>query len=161
MNPQDCLDTIREKYPCPAVSGYERAYWLYECRKSVLWIAGFLNEEYRKQIAAIQESGMTSKHYELMPIEKPESRVRIDIMREKYPEAFAELVYIKTSDAGKILGRKTLYALAKEKAGAEEIKTLEQVNVGDVERLMLDAAKAELIETRMKITDWAVLEKGT
>lgn len=158
MIPQDYLNAITSAYPCPALSGFERAHWLFECREAVRWIAGFINEEYQKQIAAIQESKITSDTYEIIPLQRPESRVRLDLMREKYPDEFRELVYIKASDASKILGKKTLYLLAKEKAGEDVLLPLEQINVGDVEKTMLKEQAAELIETRMKTTDWAVQE---
>lgn len=158
MIPQDCLNAITSAYPCPALSGFERAHWLFECREAVRWIAGFINEEYQKQIAEIQRLKITSDTYEIIPLQRPESRVRLDLMREKYPDEFRELVYIKASDASKILGKKTLYNLAKEKAGEEVLLPLEQINVGDVEKTMLKEQAAELIETRMKTTDWAVQE---
>ena len=82
-------------------------------------------------------------------------------MRQKYPELFEELVSVKASDAAKILGKKTLYDLVKEKIGDKEIRNLEYVTVGDVARTMLAEDAAELIETRMKTTDWVVQEKDT
>jgi hypothetical protein len=82
-------------------------------------------------------------------------------MRQKYPELFEELVSVKASDAAKILGKKTLYDLVKEKIGDKEIRNFEYVTVGDVARTMLAEDAAELIETRMKTTDWVVQEKDT
>lgn len=159
MIPQDYLSAVTEKYPCPAESGYERAYWLFQFQNALIWISGFIEEEYRRQIAEIQETGMTADRFELIPTVRQESRVILAKMREKYPVQYAELVHIKASDAAKILGKKNLYVLAKEKAGDETIARIEQVNVGDVERTMLAEEAAEIIETRKIITGWTVSEK--
>ena len=159
--PQDFLDAITSKYPCPALSSHERAYWLYQCREAARWIAGFINEEYRKEISSLIEQNTASKLYEIISIERPESRVNISLMRQKYPELFEELVSVKASDAAKILGKKTLYDLVKEKIGDKEIRNFEYVTVGDVARTMLAEDAAELIETRMKTTDSGVQEKDT
>ena len=157
--PQEFLDAITASYPCPVLSSYERAYWLYQCREAVRWIAGFINEEYRKEVSAVLERADTSDLYEIIPLERQESRINISLMRQKYPEQFAELVSIKAPDAAKILGKKMLYTLAKEKIGPDAIQQYEYVTVGDVERTMLSADASVLIETRRKVTDWVVQEK--
>lgn len=160
MIPQQYLDAVTEKYPCPVESGYSRAYWLYEARNAFRWIADFTNMEYKYQVAAILADEISSEQFELVPVERQESRVRVDVLREKYPEMFAELVFIKATDAQRILGKRTLYDLAADALGADALREFEQVNVGDVVRTMPKSAASELIETRMKIMDWVVQEKG-
>lgn len=113
--PQDFLDTITSKYPCPALSSHERAYWLYQCREAARWIAGFINEEYRKEISSLIEQNTASKLYEIISIERPESRVNISLMRQKYPELFEELVSVKASDAARFLERKRSMTSSKKK----------------------------------------------
>ena len=83
----------------------------------------------------------------------------MDVLREKYPETFAELVFIKATDAQRILGKRMLYDLAADTLGADALRDFEQVNVGDVVRKMPKNAVSELIETRLMIMDWVVQEK--
>lgn len=113
--PQYFLDAITSKYPCPALSSHERAYWLYQCREAARWIAGFINEEYRKEISSLIEQNTASKLYEIISIERPESRVNISLMRQKYPELFEELVSVKASDAARFLERKRSMTSSKKK----------------------------------------------
>lgn len=159
MIPQQYLDAVLAQHPCPTESGYERAYWLYEARGAFRWIADFISTEYKRQVAAIQDAGIASELFELVPVERAESRVRTDVLREKYPEMFSGLVFIKATDAARILGRRTLYDLAADAVGTDALREFEQVNVGDVARLMPKSAVSELIDTRMKVLDWVVREK--
>lgn len=160
MIPQDYLDALCSRNPCPAESGYDRAYWLYQFREAIRWISDFISQEYDRQVLYLMENDVDSEFYELVPVKRYESFVRINHMREKYPEEFAELVFIKATDAVRILGKKRLYNLAEEKIGKDAIKKFEQVNVGDVEKTMSKGTASELIESRLKIVDWVVREKG-
>ncbi len=101
--PQDYLNAITTAYPCPVLSGFERAYWLYQTREALKWIADFISEEYKLQLIDISAKGMTSEHYTIVPMERQESRVNIDRLREKFPNIFDELVHLRPSDANKIL----------------------------------------------------------
>ncbi len=157
-NPQNYLNAITTVFPCPAQSGFERAYWLYQCREAVQWINKFVSQEYKRQLTDIEDRGLTSDLYQIIPKERQESRVRLDKLRDKFPETFAELVHIRASDANKILGRKTLYKLAKEKLGSDAIREYEAVNVGDLEKVLTPAQAVGLIDTYTKVTDWIIQE---
>ncbi len=156
--PEEYLAAITAVYPCPVLNGFERAYWLYETREAVRWIAGFIHEEYKRQLNDIEACGITSDCYEIIPLERQESRVRIDKLREKFPDVFADLVHLRASDAQRILGRHILYALARDKIGDDAIRDFEAVNVTDLEKVLKPHQTAGLIETYTKVTDWAVQE---
>lgn len=137
---------------------YERAYWCYELRNAMKWLMEWADRSLRAEVDGINDAGLTSDDYKIIPVVRRTSKVKVALMRERYPDYFKKFVHLQNSDYVKILGREELYYLAASKLGEDEIQKYERVNVDAVERRMPEDAAGELLEHMEKITDWDVME---
>ena len=59
-----------------------------------------------------------------------------DLLMDELPDVYDSLVFIKSSDAKRFIGRKELYDLAVEAAGRERVAKVEQVNLLDLRKAL-------------------------
>ena len=157
-SPQEYLDIIQEAHPCPVENGFERAAWLYETREALRWALDFVELEFKHQIADIQDRGLTSEKYNVFAKVKNYTRVNLEELHTYNPEMFEDLVHIKTTDAEKIIGRRSLYLEAKGILGAEEIKRYQTVNATELYKVVPQHVYDRLTEKEERLMDYVVEE---
>ena len=59
-----------------------------------------------------------------------------DLLMDELPDIYDSLVFIKSSDAKRFIGRKALYDLAVDTAGRERVAKVEQVNLLDLRKAL-------------------------
>lgn len=139
---------ILPKYPEPN-DPYERGLWCTELGYVFKELSLEFDARYRDAISMIFSENLCS---DLYTIETPLTFIRTANtakLREKLPEVFASIAYIKATDAEKILGRKMIHMLCKEKA-PERIADLEQVNLGDMEKVLTVGELREFVKVMTK-----------
>lgn len=98
--------------------------------------AEILTSRHRELLALIRTETPVSPEFRL---ETPFSSVRhVDIprLRQELPAVFDRLVYLKATDAERFLSRRRLYELSCEAAGIDRVRPLEQVNLGDLAKVL-------------------------
>ncbi|MDV0441706.1 hypothetical protein [Methanorbis furvi] len=124
-------------YPEPC-DPFENAIWAAEFAEVFRQLAERFEEQHAAVIDRICIEGLTSVHY---TIETPYTLTRmVDIgkLRRNLPEVFEKIVFIRSCDAEKILGRKHLYELAKA-ASPDRVIAFEQVNLGDLRQVLAES----------------------
>ncbi len=138
LNPYLLFDEkIGPFYPEPC-DPFESALWAAEFAEVFRQLAARFDKQHAAAIDRICIEGLTSAHY---TIETPYLLTRIvDVgkLRRDLPEVFEKIVFIRSCDAEKILGRRHLYALAKT-ASPDRVLPLEQVNIGDLRQVLAES----------------------
>ncbi len=155
--PQEYLDIIQEKHPCPIESGFERAAWLFETREALRWMLDFVELEYKHQIAEIQDRGLTSDRYQLYAKYRNYTKVKVREVEQFSTELFEKLVHIKATDAEKILGRHTLYQEAANILGSD-IRRYETVNATELAKAVPQHIYDRLTEKEERLMDYEIEE---
>lgn len=155
--PQEYLDIIQEKHPCPANTGFERAAWLFETREALRWMLDFVELEYKHQIAEILEKNLTSDRYQLYAKYRNYTKVNVREVEQYSRELFEKLVHIKASDAEKILGRHTLYQEAANILGAD-IQRYQTVNATELAKTVPQHIYDRLTEKEERLMDYEIEE---
>lgn len=114
---------------------FERALWCSELVYVFKELLLEFEERYSREVGVIFREDL---HSDVYTLETPVTLVRVvDVpkLRSEMPEVFSDIVYLRCSDAEKVLGRRYLYNLCKS-GYPERIKALEWVNLGDLERVL-------------------------
>lgn len=90
-------------------------------------------EQYHQDLETISSENCESDAYRLIRRTRTTYKVNIAKLREDHPDTHKKIVYLRSCDAEKFLGRDTLYTLTKERAG-DRIVRYEQINIDDLRK---------------------------
>ncbi|HJK77698.1 MAG TPA: hypothetical protein O0Y06_08815 [Methanocorpusculum sp.] len=112
---------------------------------------GFI-EQYHRDLEIISRENCESTEYRLFHGSKTIYKVNVAKLREDHPDIHQKIVYLRSCDAEKFLGRDTLYTAARERAG-DRIVRYEQVNIDDLRKhLTAGELSRYLIATERPLT---------
>lgn len=132
------FSAVETAFPCPdpAQDGFAAAFWCQEMEEAFTLAAAEAGRRKEEFVAAVQRAGMRSDRFRL---EVPVSRVRaVDVgsLREGLPEVFSQVVFLRSCDAERFVGRRRLYELSCAAAGTDRVRPFERVNVADLLRVL-------------------------
>lgn len=128
---------------------FEKALWCNDLSHVFRELCLEFEERYSDCVHLICAENIQSDIYAL---ETPITLVRTvnaAKLRDEMPEVFAKIVYLKSSDAEKILGRHMLYELAKEYAPLR-VPPLETVNLGDMGKVLSEGEMKRFVKVLEK-----------
>lgn len=125
------LQKIEPHYPRPA-DPFETALWAKSLAAAFTELARIFETQHTAEIDKISIGHLTSDRYTLETPFTLHRIANVEKIRQNLPDIFEKVVFIRSCDAEKILGRRELYRLAKE-AAPKRIRPLEQVNLTDLQ----------------------------
>lgn len=125
------IQKIEPSYPCPP-DPFETALWEKSFAETFTELARRFEAQYAAEIDNISINHLTSDRYILETPFTLHRIANVEKIRQNLPDIFEKVVFIRSCDAEKILGRRELYRLAKETA-PKRIRPLEQVNLTDLQ----------------------------
>ncbi len=131
----DLLTELRRVRPCPA-DEYGEAYWNQEMQYLLTEASALLAGRHRELLAVIHSEDLRSPEFRIETPFTPVRRVDIPLLRQELPAVFGAIVYLKATDAERLLSRRRLYDLSCEAAGIDRVRPLEQINLGDLAKIL-------------------------
>ena len=95
---------------------------------------GFI-EQYHRDLEILSAENCESSEYRLVHSSKITCKVDVAKLRADRPDIHQKIVYLRSCDAEKFLGRDVLYAAARDRAG-DRITRYEQVNIEDLRKYL-------------------------
>lgn len=132
--PADIISAIEKELPAPA-NAYEQGLYICRLREIMKELHLFYTEEYNRIITELLGT-KPSDTYILQMQYKETAKVNLSLLRTEKPDIFADLVYIKAPIAARILTKKYLYTLCREKVGETKIMNYEEVNKTDLRKVL-------------------------
>ena len=133
---------------------FAAAYWYQEFLYCMKELTKTFEARHTELIEIIRAEDLASDEFVL---EIPtDDVVNTDLLKDELPDVYDSLVFIKSSDAKRFIGRKALYDLAVDTAGRARVAKVEQVNLLDLRKALtaVEAArytKAEPHENLAKV----------
>jgi hypothetical protein len=119
--------------PLPA-DEFAAAYWYQEFLYCMKELTKVFEARHKELIEIIRAEDLASDEFVL---EIPtDDVVDKDLLMDELPDIYDSLVFIKSSDAKRFIGRKELYDLAVEAAGRARVAKVEQVNLLDLRKAL-------------------------
>ena len=129
-------EKIEPDYPQP-IGSFETALWAKAFAETFTELARRFEAQYAAEVDRISMEHLTSDRYVLKTPYTLHHIADVRKIRQNLPDIFEKIVFIRSCDAEKILGRRTLYRLAKE-AGPDRIRSLEQINLTDLRQALTE-----------------------
>lgn len=138
LTPPDLLAEIGETHPCPSADSdaYAAAYWHQEITYLLTEAAGILDRRHRELLELIRSEDLRSPEFRLETPFTSVRHVNVPALRQELPAVFDAVVYLKATDAERFLSRRRLYESAVAAAGIDRVRPLEQVNLGDLAKVL-------------------------
>ena len=151
------FSAVETAFPCPdpAQDGFAAAFWCQEMEEAFALAAAEAGRRKEEFVAAVQRAGMRSDRFRL---EVPVSRVRaVDVasLRESLPEVFSQVVFLRSCDAERFVGRRRLYELSCAAAGTDRVRPFERVGRRRLYELSCAAAGTDRVRPfeRVNVAD--------
>ncbi|MDV0444372.1 hypothetical protein [Methanorbis rubei] len=132
----ELLDCVAKAYPCPEVEAdaYAAAYWHQEIEYLLTAATELLNARHQEILQIIEDEHLVSDAFSIQTPAVPIRFVDGAALRAALPAVYDAVVRIRATDAERFVGRRKLYELSREVAGAERLRSAEFVNLGDLFR---------------------------
>ena len=123
LAPDDVLATIKAAFPCPAVEAdaYAAAYWHQEMMYLLSAAGEQLGMRHQEILDIIEAEHLTSDGFTLCTPAIPVRIVNAAAFRTALPAVYDSIVRIRATDAERLIGRRKLYDLSCDTAGADRV----------------------------------------
>lgn len=138
LTPADLAEEIRTSHSCPSADAdvWAAAYWHQEFAYLLSEAAVLLAGRQEELITLIRTEGLTSPEFRMDTPVVPVRTVNVAALREELPAIFDRVVFLRATDAERLLSRRRLYESAVAEAGADRVRPLERVNLGDLAKVL-------------------------
>ena len=138
LTPETLITELSETHPCPSADtdAYAAAYWHQEMQYLFTEAAAHLTNRHRELLDLIRTENLRSAEYQLETPVIPVRHVDLPRLRQDLPAVFDAIVYLKATDAERLLSRRRLYESAVAAAGIDRVRPLEHVNLGDLAKAL-------------------------
>ena len=99
-------------------------------------LAKVYSDAFRDAVYRIRKEGLTSEAYTIAEHFRETRRVRLDRVREDYPDIYSELVHLDGRTAQSILGAEVLFAQCIDAVGEDEVLKKAVITVKDLEEAL-------------------------
>lgn len=144
--------------PVPAEE-YASAFYYQSMIPALEDLVGVYKTLFMESVEEIQASGMLSDEFVLRLEEKKNKSVNVPLLREELPDLFAEVAFVPTSDASKLLSKKFIYAEVK-RLIKERITHYEEVTMKDLEARLPEPEFSRYVFEKSVSQRFVIEERG-
>lgn len=145
----DVWQALIASFPEPDdADSYVPALYYSQMADALSGLAKVYKDAFSDAVYRIQKEGLTSETYTIVEHFREVRRVRLDRVREDYPDIYADLIHVDGRTAQSILGAGVLYAQCVDAAGEEAVLAKAVITVKDLEEALGEEYAAPYMEVR-------------
>ena len=134
---EDVWQALLAAFPEPDdVDAYVPALYYSQMADALLGLARVYTDAFRDAVYRIRKEGLTSEVYTIVEHFRETRRVRLERVREDYPDVYAELVHLDGRAAQSILGAGVLFRQCVDAAGEAAVLEKALITVKDLEEAL-------------------------
>ena len=118
------------------VDAYLPALYYSQMADALSGLARVYTDAFRDAVYRIRKEGLTSEVYTIVEHFRETRRVRLERVREDYPDVYSELVHLDGRTAQSILGAGVLFRQCADAVGDEEVLKKAVITVKDLEEAL-------------------------
>ena len=118
------------------VDAYVPALYYSQMADALSGLARVYTDAFRDAVYRIRKEGLTSEVYTIVEHFRETRRVRLERVREDYPDIYTELVHLDGRTAQSILGAGVLFRQCADAVGDEEVLKKAVITVKDLEEAL-------------------------
>ena len=141
------------------VDAYVPALYYSQMADALSGLAKVYAEAFRDAVYRIRKEGLTSEVYTIVEHFRETRRVRLERVREDYPDVYAELVHLDGRTAQSILGAGVLFRQCADAVGDEEVLKKAVITVKDLEEALGEEYAAPYMEVKRSHDHFEVVVK--
>ena len=130
------------------VDAYVPALYYSQMADALSGLARVYADAFRDAVYRIRKEGLTSEVYTIVEHFRETRRVRLERVREDYPDVYAELVHLDGRAAQSILGAGVLFRQCADAVGDEEVLKKAVITVKDLEEALGEEYAAPYMEVK-------------
>ena len=130
------------------VDAYVPAMYYSQMADALLGLARVYADAFRDAVYRIRKEGLTSERYTIVEHFRETRRVRLERVREDYPDIYTELVHLDGRTAQAILGASALFRQCADAVGNEEVLKKAVITVKDLEEALGEEYAAPYMEVK-------------
>ena len=133
----DIWQALVSAFPEPDdTDAYVPALYYSQMADALSGLARVYADAFRDSVYLIQKNRLTSERYVIVEHFRETRRVRLDRVREDYPDIYAELVHLDGRTAQSILGASVLFRQCVDAAGEAAVLEKAVITVRDLEEAL-------------------------
>ena len=133
----DIWQALSSAFPEPDdTDAYVPALYYSQMADALSGLARVYADAFRDSVYLIQKNGLTSERYTIVEHFRETRRVRLERVREDYPDVYAELVHLDGRTAQSILGTSVLFRQCVDAAGEAAVLEKAVITVRDLEEAL-------------------------
>ena len=134
---EDVWQALLAAFPEPDdVDAYLPALYYSQMADALSGLARVYTDAFRDAVYRIRKEGLTSEVYTIVEHFRETRRVRLERVREDYPDIYTELVHLDGRTAQSILGASVLFRQCVETAGDAVVLDKAVITVKDLEEAL-------------------------
>ena len=134
---EDVWQALLAAFPEPDdADAYLPALYYSQMADALSGLARVYADAFRDAVYRIRKEGLTSEVYTIVEHFRETRRVRLERVREDYPDVYSELVHLDGRTAQSILGAGVLFSQCVEKAGEAAVLEKAVITVRDLEEAL-------------------------
>ena len=127
---------------------YVPALYYSQMADALSGLARVYADAFRDAVYRIRKEGLTSEVYTIVEHFRETRRVRLERVREDYPDVYSELVHLDGRAAQSILGAGVLFRQCADAVGDEEVLKKAVITVKDLEEALGEEYAAPYMEVK-------------
>ena len=133
----DVWQVLSSAFPEPDdADAYLPALYYSQMADALSRLAKVYADAFRDAVYLIQKNGLTSERYAIVEHFRETRRVRLERVREDYPDVYAELVHLDGRTAQGILGASVLFRQCVDAAGEAAVLEKAVITIRDLEEAL-------------------------
>ena len=146
---EDVGQALLAAFPEPDdVDAYVPALYYSQMADALSGLARVYTDAFRDAVYRIRKEGLTSEVYTIVEHFRETRRVRLERVREDYPDVYSELVHLDGRTAQSILGAGVLFRQCADAVGDEEVLKKAVITVKDLEEALGEEYAAPYMEVK-------------
>ena len=157
---EDVWQALLAAFPEPDdVDAYLPALYYSQMANALSGLARVYTDAFRDAVYRIRKEGLTSEAYTIVEHFRETRRVRLERVREDYPDVYAELVHLDGRTAQAILGASALFRQCAEATGEAAVLEKAVITVKDLEEALGEEYAAPYMEVKRSHDHFEVVVK--
>ena len=146
---EDVWQALLAAFPEPDdADAYVPALYYSQMADALSGLARVYADAFRDAVYRIRKEGLTSEAHTIVEHFRETRRVRLERVREDYPDVYAELVHLDGRAAQSILGAGVLFRQCADAVGDEEVLKKAVITVKDLEEALGEEYAAPYMEVK-------------
>jgi len=146
---EDVWQALLAAFPEPDdADSYVPALYYSQMADALLGLAKVYADAFRDAVYRIRKEGLTSEVYTIVEHFRETRRVRLERVREDYPDVYSELVHLDGRAAQSILGAGVLFRQCADAVGEAAVLEKALITVKDLEEALGEDYAAPYLEVK-------------